>query len=346
MTFQPQRRRLLAAVALFAGAPTMLRAQTQTQTQAKPNCDATVSIGGGIEALVRLRLNASGPVALVKIPVTKDNINAVGYDQPLKPLLSPGDAEDWGNIVIELERTADGKGLNPTHVRFQAAYPGWAIAGFAESAIAINTKPFNVTPPKGSMIMGGAKAELATKHYGSVHEAEFAAQLLAGTRVRLWLKENATYAKPDVQPYFAVELKSPNLKPKTGAILKAMAKVEKDSQALKCTRVGDSNCFLTTAAVHTIGLADDCWELQTLRAFRDGPLARTAEGAALSADYYLRAPRIVEAVSERSDAARVWLATYWTGVVPCAVAARLGLNRLALSMYRRMTLRLERLAAA
>ncbi len=107
----------------------------------------------------------------------------------------------------------------------------------------------------------------------------------------------------------------------------------------------DEDCFLTTAAVHTIGLADDCWELRTLRAFRDGPLTAMAGGSAVRADYYLRAPRIVAAIGARPDAARMWLRTYWTGIVPCALAAKAGANRLALAMYRRMTERLERLAA-
>src|SRR5690606_29479169 len=33
-------------------------------------------------------------------------------------------------------------------------------------------------------------------------------------------------------------------------------------------------CFLTTATCQVVGLADDCWELTTLRHFRDGWLAR------------------------------------------------------------------------
>lgn len=111
-----------------------------------------------------------------------------------------------------------------------------------------------------------------------------------------------------------------------------------------CYLPGESNCFLTTAAVGTVGLADDCWELRTLRAFRDGALVRRPGGAALIEDYYRTAPQLVAAIGRRPDAARIWLRTYWTGIVPSALLARVGLHRAALSRYVAMTRRLERFA--
>ena len=111
------------------------------------------------------------------------------------------------------------------------------------------------------------------------------------------------------------------------------------------TTGGAAPCFFTTATVETLGLSDDCWELRTLRAFRDGPLARMAGGRALTARYYAEAPRLVDGVNRRSDAARVWLCVYWTHILPCAVMARFGLHAAALAHYRRLFGRLERLAA-
>lgn len=105
------------------------------------------------------------------------------------------------------------------------------------------------------------------------------------------------------------------------------------------------SCFLTTASVGVVGLADDCWELRTLRGFRDGFLSRFESGRELVEDYYARAPRIVERISARADGRAIWLKTYFGGILPSAVAARLGLNGLALTLYRRMTERLETLAA-
>ena len=105
-------------------------------------------------------------------------------------------------------------------------------------------------------------------------------------------------------------------------------------------------CFLTTATVGAIGLADDCWELSTLRRFRDSWLARQAYGQALIADYYALAPRIVERIGTRPDAQRIWRRTYLWGIVPAALAAHFGLNRLAVRLYRRMTQRLQRFSDA
>ena len=102
------------------------------------------------------------------------------------------------------------------------------------------------------------------------------------------------------------------------------------------------DCFLTTAAVETVGLPDDCYELRTLRGFRDGPLRAMPGGEALVAAYYAQGPAIVAGVSARPDAARQWLRTYVFDILPCVALARLGLNGAALRRYRAMV---ERLAS-
>lgn len=108
-----------------------------------------------------------------------------------------------------------------------------------------------------------------------------------------------------------------------------------------CNRQG---CFLTTATAGAVGLPDDCWELATLRTFRDGWLARQPGGGALTARYYRLAPLLVQRIDRRADARAVWLRTWAFGVVPAALAARLGLNRLSLWLYRAMVGRLARRA--
>ena len=108
-----------------------------------------------------------------------------------------------------------------------------------------------------------------------------------------------------------------------------------------CT-TDDADCFLTTAAVGTVGLSDDCWELQTLRAFRDGALARTEAGRALIVRYYDEAPRVVAGVNRRADARDVWLRAYRTYVLPCAVMAKLGLHDQAIQHYVKLFDYLER----
>ena len=106
----------------------------------------------------------------------------------------------------------------------------------------------------------------------------------------------------------------------------------------------DAGCFFTTAAAGTVGLSDDCWELQTLRAFRDGALAQSDAGRALTQHYYAEAPRLVAGVNRRSDATRTWLRAYWGYVLPCAVLARIGCRDLAVAHYSRLFNHLERLA--
>jgi len=102
-----------------------------------------------------------------------------------------------------------------------------------------------------------------------------------------------------------------------------------------------STCFLTTATVDSIGLADDCWELRSLRRFRDTVMMGTDEGRAMVDHYYATAPAIVAGINRQADAKATWLRTYWTGILPSAVATRLGLNRLALRIYRGMIASLE-----
>jgi hypothetical protein len=103
-------------------------------------------------------------------------------------------------------------------------------------------------------------------------------------------------------------------------------------------------CYLTTVAVGAVGLADDCWELRTLRRFRDAVLERSAAGRALVRRYYRFAPRLVAAVSRRADAQRIWLKTWAFGILPAALCARAGMNRAALFLYRRMARALIKMA--
>ena len=69
---------------------------------------------------------------------------------------------------------------------------------------------------------------------------------------------------------------------------------------------GADDCFITTACVRFHGLADDCYELTTLRAFRDNYLKATGEGEKLVAEYYDRAPLLVELLSHRTDQATLY----------------------------------------
>ena len=76
-------------------------------------------------------------------------------------------------------------------------------------------------------------------------------------------------------------------------------------------------CFLTSAGVEAKGLPDDCYELTTLRKFRDEYLAKLDCGKCEIAHYYQVAPAIVEKIKEGADASLVFEKIYNELVLPC-----------------------------
>ena len=139
----------------------------------------------------------------------------------------------------------------------------------------------------------------------------------------------------------------PSLEPFLVAQLAMLEGQPTDGEALPegCTVGG--GCFLTTATVSALGLPDNCWELRTLRRFRDALfLDGGDEAKRMIAEYYDQAPKVVAQVSRRSDARRIWLRAYWFGILPAAAAAQFGQRRVALTLYTLWTKRLGALAAA
>ncbi|MGB6428449.1 MAG: CFI-box-CTERM domain-containing protein [Methyloceanibacter sp.] len=94
-------------------------------------------------------------------------------------------------------------------------------------------------------------------------------------------------------------------------------------------------CFLTTACCEILGLDDECFELAALRRYRDHALATLPGGPAAIATYYRVAPTVLERLP-RQDRTRRLLSLYARFILPAAIAARLGLNRLAYRLYARM----------
>ena len=103
----------------------------------------------------------------------------------------------------------------------------------------------------------------------------------------------------------------------------------------ECT--SPEGCFITTACCETLGLEDDCFELRTLRHYRDTVLAKQPGGAEAIARYYALAPAILADLRTKpGNPAQALLSIYARFVLPAALAARLGLNRLAYRLYTRM----------
>jgi hypothetical protein len=94
-------------------------------------------------------------------------------------------------------------------------------------------------------------------------------------------------------------------------------------------------CFITTACCEALGLDDGCFELRTLRRYRDRVLAVRPGGGSEIAAYYRLAPLILARLPRETRAARLCL-LYARHILPAALAARLGLNMLAYRLYARM----------
>lgn len=98
-------------------------------------------------------------------------------------------------------------------------------------------------------------------------------------------------------------------------------------------------CFLTTAACDYMGLPDDCYELQTLRDFRDNFLCSYDEGAELVEEYYRVAPPLVPLVKEAPTASWVW-----KSVRKSVSQIEDGKNSAAIETYREMVRALQRIS--
>lgn len=79
----------------------------------------------------------------------------------------------------------------------------------------------------------------------------------------------------------------------------------KKGQITKGKRYGknpdDDNCFITTACVQHYNLVDNCYQLTTLRRFRDSYLQNTVSGNNLIKQYYSIAPQLVALLNQHPD---------------------------------------------
>lgn len=115
--------------------------------------------------------------------------------------------------------------------------------------------------------------------------------------------------------------------------------IDRLKQRRRRGRCVDRQCFLTTACCDLIGLDDDCFELRTLRNFRDRALPSLPGGSRDVALYYAAAPVILEAM-RRTGSERALLRYYLSHILPCAVLAHLGFHERTRRLYRGLMRRL------
>lgn len=76
-------------------------------------------------------------------------------------------------------------------------------------------------------------------------------------------------------------------------------------------------CYITTAVCESLGKPDDCYELKTLRNYRDEYLLDSDEGKQVVDSYYDIAPTIVNRINRRNDSAVVYRKLFDKYIHPC-----------------------------
>lgn len=76
-------------------------------------------------------------------------------------------------------------------------------------------------------------------------------------------------------------------------------------------------CYITTAVCESLQKPDDCYELETLRAYRDQYLLAECHEDALVEEYYCVAPLIVEAINHQADSVQIYKGILEEYIQPC-----------------------------
>lgn len=101
-------------------------------------------------------------------------------------------------------------------------------------------------------------------------------------------------------------------------------------------------CYLTTACVDYFGKPDDCFELETLRHFRDGYMQTTNEMKQAARKYYIIAPKIVKKIDSLPNKASVYKEMYKNLVQKCVSLINMGKNKEAYESYKNYSENLEK----
>lgn len=94
-----------------------------------------------------------------------------------------------------------------------------------------------------------------------------------------------------------------------------------------------SLCFITTAVCKYFNKPDDCYELTTLRKFRDTWLIGQPDGKKLIEEYYAIAPEIVNAIDRSSEKDKIYMHIWSNYIEPCIKLIELGANDTCKKLY-------------
>lgn len=102
-----------------------------------------------------------------------------------------------------------------------------------------------------------------------------------------------------------------------------------------------SGCFITTACVHAKTLPDNCYELETLRKFRDTYVRLQPTGEEDISLYYKNAPIIVNEINKLPNAHQIFCYLYQKLVLPCVELIDKEEYTKAYNLYRDITMQLK-----
>lgn len=119
------------------------------------------------------------------------------------------------------------------------------------------------------------------------------------------------------------------------------ADIEEIKQRAKEQR-SSRTCFISTVVTSSLGLPDDCRELNILRRFRDTYMRSTPERQQAVELYHRIAPGIVESISRRPDASTIWRSLWTSHLAPAIAAIECRDDDKAYGIYRDMVKSLAR----
>lgn len=101
----------------------------------------------------------------------------------------------------------------------------------------------------------------------------------------------------------------------------------------------DEGCFITTACVKYFGLTDNCYQLQTLRKFRDNYLLKSTDTKPLVHQYYTIAPQIVRRLETDKNKNKLYNIVFQQINKACAAIEKSEFDS-AKNIYQKIVLRL------
>ncbi len=101
----------------------------------------------------------------------------------------------------------------------------------------------------------------------------------------------------------------------------------------------DEGCFITTACVKYFGLTDNCYQLQTLRNFRDNYLLKSTDTEPLVHQYYTIAPQIVRCLKSDKDKDKLY-SSIFQEINDACIAIEKKQFDIAKNIYQKIVLRL------